>query len=1719
MPRKIIGSSGKIVVTLSKKGVFFTENHYNFFPMPKMGEQIGGYKIDALLGEGGIGKVYRGERSGKVYALKFLEAPLQEEALRSFKQEVRFLSHLSHPNLIKINDFLESSSPEIKPFFVMEYLSGLPLNALPASTPFSLWLEIFVKTCLGLHYLHTRNILHHDLKPSNLFFSEGQGVKILDFSLASTFEKGESEGGPKGTLPYLPPEAFSGYYEKRSDLFSLAVVFYQLLTGHFPYSKILSPRHLEALPPAKPAHAWRPEVPEYFSNLLQEMLSLSPHERPASVWTILQYLKQHTDLEIRLEEESLGQVFEKTPYVGREKEMSEAAAWLDAPAVSSRFFVLSGPTGVGRSRFLEEIRWKSLMQSGTFVTLTDEEAADWKGMLALKLGLGKGTERNDLLSFSKSFFEKTKGTKAVFALQDLHRWPPAALEELKTFLHSLSRQSSDSKIILEFNEDFTSEESLFGKMENALRIRLQDLPRPETDLLLQKSLTGFSLSPSELNDIGRRSGGRPWLAFALLQERLSNKRGDSLSLSKGFEDSVRSRLSQLSPAAQALLALLVSHPENVDMTEAESLWENTPSPLLSTLLELDEKGWVSFKKNHGTVLFLKQASLKTIIQGAISPDLLLQSHLRWIRFLKLEILKEGKAAPATLALVNHALAAKDREVLTRHGLSALTLLDSQGLHEKAVEWSSRLLEIVDEVSFHCHLHAHRAPLFYKLGRYEESLRSYEEWYKRRQDDDTQLQKVKFHFYSGLVFFAWKKDKEAREALEKSLTTGNAALHETLRPYHTRALLLLASLFENAGDFDGSRDTLEKALALKVNDAGLRGEIEQRFGELELHQLRLESSRAHLEKSLEEYGLTHNAQKIAMAHNALATLFKEWGLLGKARQEAQKAVEWAERGGEHVQRARYEGNRGLILGESGHYGEGIEAMERSKEILDVLGNVQERTVLEFQRLQLYLWLGNLDRVRALLEKLIGEKERLKTIGYWPFLLAARAEAAFLCGDLDAAQNFYTHAWENEKIDAGPLRLQIGLHLFKIRYLRERELSPRLPEFRGLLELLSSFPKSAPHPFTLLLKFIDGPPGGHGKEELNILLQTVSRTESFETRMDFCALLESYFKRHSLERLASFVGDQRRKEWERAFQALPEELKMDFEKNRGLYDLDQALEKPVEKKTSAPAAEALPAAPKNPPGDGKITENRFRQFCEISNQIAQKTDLGEILESTMDAAILITGAERGFLILKGEDGKNANIPGYEVRVARHLTKNALESDEFQLSWSIVKKALTEGSPVHTDNALEEENFRDLKSVHAFQLRSIVAIPLETGGKVLGVIYLDNRYHTHLFQPADLVILSGFANQVGAAIQKQQMLEELQKVKAQLENKVEAQEQRIVVLSEELTQSRQNLKYEYREIIGSSPAMMQVFKLLDHVSKTKIPVWILGESGTGKELVARSLHENSPRKSGPFVAENCSSIPENLLESELFGHKKGSFTHADRDRVGLFEQSHGGTLFLDEVADMSLAMQAKLLRVLQEEEIRPIGSNKKIKIDVRLVTASNRDLAKMVEKGTFREDLFYRINGMTIPLPPLRERREDIPALVHYLMKRISKSYELPICKIGQEALEFMMNQNWPGNIRQLEGVIRNSMMFADGKTITAKILQSNGLLQNRASPSSSSPTPLHNPEDEGERASLIECLKRNHLDKKLVAKELGITPKSVYMRMAKYGLPKKNSLLVKFLDELS
>jgi DNA-binding NtrC family response regulator len=262
-----------------------------------------------------------------------------------------------------------------------------------------------------------------------------------------------------------------------------------------------------------------------------------------------------------------------------------------------------------------------------------------------------------------------------------------------------------------------------------------------------------------------------------------------------------------------------------------------------------------------------------------------------------------------------------------------------------------------------------------------------------------------------------------------------------------------------------------------------------------------------------------------------------------------------------------------------------------------------------------------------------------------------------------------------------------------------------------------------------------------------------------------------------------------------------------------------------------------------------------------------------------------------------------------------------------------------------------------------------------------------------------------------------------------------ERVAILNEN-ARLKQELygRFSLEGIIAHSPAMQRVIKLLQKVVDSSSTVMTLGESGSGKELVARAIHYNSPRRNHPFTAVNCAAIPEALFENELFGHESGSFTGAVGRRQGLFELSEGGTLFLDEIGDLPMAMQSKLLRVLQDREVRRIGGKDSIRVDVRIITATNKDLEGEVEKGAFREDLFYRLNVVTIDLPPLRERREDIMPLIEHYLEKFSTEFGRPVREIAPEAMRLLLEYRWPGNVRQLAAVMERAVLLSDGPVLT-------------------------------------------------------------------------------------
>ncbi|MBN1521569.1 MAG: sigma-54-dependent Fis family transcriptional regulator [Candidatus Aureabacteria bacterium] len=317
-----------------------------------------------------------------------------------------------------------------------------------------------------------------------------------------------------------------------------------------------------------------------------------------------------------------------------------------------------------------------------------------------------------------------------------------------------------------------------------------------------------------------------------------------------------------------------------------------------------------------------------------------------------------------------------------------------------------------------------------------------------------------------------------------------------------------------------------------------------------------------------------------------------------------------------------------------------------------------------------------------------------------------------------------------------------------------------------------------------------------------------------------------------------------------------------------------------------------------------------------------------------------------------------------------------------------------------------------------------------------------------------------------------------------------------------------FDFERMVGKHPKMIELYKIMKKLSLSSVTVLILGESGTGKELTARAIHYSGERKNGPFVAVSCAAIPENLLESELFGHEKGAFTGAVNQKIGKFEQAHRGTIFLDEIAEMSPSLQAKLLRVLEENEFQRVGGTEKTKVDVRIISATNKDLWKLAQEGVFRQDLYYRLSAFPLHLPPLRERKTDIPFIAGHFIKKHHKRAGKDLCRIDKDALEILKEFTWKGNVRELENVIERSLVMCEDNIIRVKDLPDYLLEVGRQEKEHTEDVLVNiKPIEEIEKEAMIKALQKTSGNQSQAARQLKMNLITFYRKIKKYNIPVK------------
>jgi len=501
-----------------------------------------------------------------------------------------------------------------------------------------------------------------------------------------------------------------------------------------------------------------------------------------------------------------------------------------------------------------------------------------------------------------------------------------------------------------------------------------------------------------------------------------------------------------------------------------------------------------------------------------------------------------------------------------------------------------------------------------------------------------------------------------------------------------------------------------------------------------------------------------------------------------------------------------------------------------------------------------------------------------------------------------------------------------------------------------------------------------------------------------------------------------------------------------------------------------------------------EKQFVLLNEVARILAESLDLKVTMESILHLLSEHMQMNRGTITLLDTETETIAI-----EVAYGLSKKAKAKGRYKIGEGITGKVVETGEPVVVSDIGKDDRFlnRTRSRGNIVKKRiSFICVPIKSKGVTIGALSVDKRFQGGWHFEEDIMFLNIIASVIAQAVKLNQLIKEDKKV-----------------LLKENINLREKIKkrYQIENMVGTSHAMQHIYSLINQVSKSNAAVVIMGESGTGKELAANAIHYNSLRKDRPFIKVSCAALPENLLESELFGYEKGAFTGAIGNKEGRFEWADGGTLFLDEIGELSQNLQVKLLRVLQSKEFERVGGKKTIKVNVRIITATNKNLQQEVKEKKFRKDLYYRINVFPIYMPPLRERKNDIILLADYFLEKYNKENNKNITRISTPAIDMLTVYHWPGNVRELENVIERAVLLCNEDVIRSQHLPAS--LQTAETTKTGYKIGLKKAVENLEKEMIIEALKKSGGYQRHASNALCLTERVLGYKIKKYNITAK------------
>ncbi|MCP4602139.1 MAG: GAF domain-containing protein [Proteobacteria bacterium] len=1606
------------------------------------------YRVIRTLGGGAQGKVYEvidALAPGQKTALKILTSGAPGALLRfEFEQ----LSKLKHPHIAKVYDLglvaevaraevaraevARANGPEVgAAFFTQELVDGEPVHKwalkLPAEQRALAVAKVGVSVARALGLLHARGLLHRDIKPSNILVGgDGALVKLIDLGLSRLTEG--LDGLTAGTIEYMAPEALRGFPDERSDLFSLGITMSELLIGRAP--RLGKPLSSKA-PPHVNTKLWK---------LLRRLVELRPDQRLQSAReTVLAFgramgagilgLGRETELldassQSETDRTRAAQV-RSADLIGRSEELSQLGRWLgDILAEKGNTVgagVMVGPPGVGKSRLFKTAvveaqlcaakarsappaMLKGSLRELMRAVVQDEEPGErpllWRWLHGNPAEQAHGETNVGSSALLKDMAHALVGIGHPSAVL-IEDGDTALTSGLLTWLAQAPTSSNGIPlaVVAEMRDDISSQS--IKEQGNVLRIDVRPLDEDaETEMVA--GVLGRRPDMSFMKRLHKLTGGVPLLTeavlAALLQTRTDGRverenlntldiRGDPGGLV------LAGLLAGLEGPARALTESLavINRPATIDEVMAVSEIDD-PATALEVVHRLERLGWLTRDGKE-------QLSLPGFISQSLEKSL---PSLR-ARALHKKVLSVLKKRPGieTGLLAKHAADAgivDEAQILARQ---AAYSLKAAGDLTGAAEQLELLLKLGTAPDLDA-LEIELARICRQTGQYDRTISLAEAMEERtgKLPPGAALEKAAALRLSGNLDSAL------------TLLTDLIAASDTDIALEARAIAARIEL--DRGNLKSAAERIGK-VAAQPDPRLVRSGVLSTAGLIALHLGDHERAGDLFEAGLQAAQEMDDLRNSARFNGLVGMVSHGRGDWDSALKSYGAALELADTAGDRHGAATYAVNLAAAYTELDQVREALDWYRDGLERLRRIGRASELAQAGANYAQLLLRVGDVEGADAAASQALADAKPAATGRVIAFALCVKGDVLLSLGKGDKAYELLIEAEElagksGATAELVTCRQHLAASALSIGNKTDAQRWLAMAGEAGEEENISAVIEQKRLQLEIALAGEEDPGG-----ELDSLVDMLE-TKGENRRLDQVNAFAT------AARAAKQIGRM-----EQALKAAETALGILSSLQLAIPSLHRQAEMPLAREMEE-ICEMVLGTNRNMPAEGQVSSENWEQLVRINKRLNSELRVGRLLELIMDTAIDITQAERGFLLIADPQGN------LSIRCARNIDRESLDQGEQSYSRSVAHRSFEMGESVLTTDAQEDERFQNKLSVVNLNLRYIAAVPLQVKGKTTGAIYLDSRRGAR-FDESRIVLLGALADQAAIALTNARLTVEIKRRQQRIEHlnrqlaiKLESREGELERVKGELAKRTDELitRYKYEGIVARSQAMDNVFKLLDRVVDSDLPVVVMGESGTGKELVARALHFNGPRKRKSFVAENCAAIPETLLESAFFGHVRGAFTGAIQDSPGLFVEANGGTLFLDEVSQMPLAMQVKLLRVLQDGTVRPVGGSKTTKVDARIVVASNADLSAMVKDGTFREDLYYRLNVMSIKIPPLRKRTEDIHLLAeHFTAKHGGDNPP----RISKQALEALIQYPWPGNVRQLENEMMRAIVLCD------------------------------------------------------------------------------------------